>query len=81
MSEKVTSKPSPPDGEQDAPGHRARRAQPIKLNPAFDAWLETQLHQIFDAASTEPLPNDLVKLLEKMDQAEAAAKAKAKDKA
>jgi len=79
MSEKVTSKPLPPDGDHVAPGHRARRPQPIKLNPAFDAWLETKLHQIFDAASTEPLPNDLVKLLEKVDQAE--AKRKEKDKA
>ena len=78
MSEKVTSKPSPPDGEQKAPG-RTRKPQPVKLNPKFDAWLETKLHQIFDAASTEPLPNDLVKLLDKIDQAD--AKSKQKDKA
>jgi hypothetical protein len=79
MSEKVTSKPAPPDGEQGAPPHRARKAPPVKLNPAFDAWLETKLHDIFDQASTEPLPNDLVKLLEKIDQAD--AKSKQKDKA
>jgi hypothetical protein len=59
-----------------------RKAQPVKPNPAFDAWLETKLHAIFDAASVEPLPQDLVKLLDKLDQAEARKEQKEKtDKA
>jgi hypothetical protein len=80
MSDKASSKPFPPaDGEQGEPRHRARKPPPIKLNPAFDSWLETKLHAIFDAASTEPLPQDLMKLLDKLDQAE--VKKKETDKA
>lgn len=41
-----------------------------KFNPAFDAWLETKLHKIFDSVASEPLPQDLVKLLGDIDQAE-----------
>jgi hypothetical protein len=41
-----------------------------KFNPAFDAWLETKLHRIFDSVASEPLPQDLVKLLGEIDQAE-----------
>ena len=41
-----------------------------KFNPAFDAWLETKLHKIFDSVASEPLPQDLVKLLDDIDQAE-----------
>lgn len=41
-----------------------------KFNPAFDAWLETKLHKIFDTVASEPLPEDLVKLLGQIDQAE-----------
>jgi hypothetical protein len=53
-----------------------RDAVTMKLNPAFDSWLEGKLNKIFDTASTEPLPQDLVKLLEKIDQADAANKKK-----
>ncbi|MGE4063005.1 MAG: hypothetical protein AB7E79_06515 [Rhodospirillaceae bacterium] len=45
------------------------RAQ-AKFNPAFDAWLETKLHKIFDSVASEPLPADLMKLLGDIDQAE-----------
>ena len=53
-----------------------RDAATVKLNPAFDSWLEGKLHKIFDTASTEPLPADLMNLLVKIDQAEAAQKKK-----
>lgn len=56
-----------------------RDAATTKLNPAFDSWLEGKLHRIFDTASTEPLPQDLMNLLAKIDQAEAAQKDKKKD--
>lgn len=49
-----------------------RDAATMKLSPAFDSWLEGKLHKIFDTASTEPLPQDLMNLLVKIDQAEAA---------
>lgn len=41
-----------------------------KFNPAFDSWLETKLHRIFDSVASEPLPQDLMKLLGDIDQAE-----------
>lgn len=45
-----------------------------KFNPAFDAWLETKLHKIFDSVASEPLPQDLVKLLDQIDEAETKKK-------
>jgi hypothetical protein len=59
-------------------GGRSAKREPgtMKLNPAFDSWLEGKLNKIFDTASVEPLPQDLVKLLEKIDQADAASKKK-----
>ena len=53
-----------------------RDAATMKLNPAFDSWLEGKLHKIFDTAAVEPLPADLMNLLEKIDQAEADQKKK-----
>jgi hypothetical protein len=45
-----------------------------KLNPAFDTWLETKLHKIFDSVASEPLPQDLMNLLGKIDEADAKKK-------
>ncbi len=38
------------------------------MNTAFDSWLDKQLHNIFDAVAAEPLPPNLVKLLETLDE-------------
>ncbi len=61
MNDKPPSKPQPrvaaPSAETSS-----------KTNPAFDSWLETKLHKMFDAVASEPLPPDLVKLLEQLDQ-------------
>ena len=38
------------------------------MNPAFDVWLENKLHSMFDAAVSEPLPPELLKLLEARDK-------------
>lgn len=46
----------------------ASDAENSKTNPAFDSWLETKLHKMFDAVAAEPLPPDLVKLLEQLDK-------------
>lgn len=47
-----------------------------KFNPAFDSWLETKLHRIFDSVASEPLPQDLMKLLGDIDSAEEKEKKK-----
>lgn len=61
MSEKSKSKPDASSA--------ALRPQ-AKFNPAFDSWLETKLHKIFDSVASEPLPQDLVKLLDDIDKAD-----------
>lgn len=61
MSEKPKIKP---DAMNSTPRPQA------KFNPAFDAWLETKLHKIFDSVASEPLPQDLMKLLDDIEQAE-----------
>ncbi len=61
MSEKSKSKP-----DVSSPALRPQ----AKFNPAFDSWLETKLHKIFDSVAAEPLPQDLVQLLDDIDKAE-----------
>ncbi|MBY0511276.1 MAG: hypothetical protein K2P94_14130, partial [Rhodospirillaceae bacterium] len=39
-----------------------------KMNPAFDSWLEDKLHNMFDSVAAEPLPQDLLKLLDELDK-------------
>ena len=59
----MTDKPSPKN-RQTKPQARAES----KMNPAFDAWLENKLHSMFDAVAAEPLPADLLKLLDRLDK-------------
>jgi hypothetical protein len=61
MSEKPKTKP---DALNATPRPQA------KFNPAFDSWLETKLHRIFDSVASEPLPADLMKLLDDIDLAD-----------
>ncbi len=65
MTDKNSSKRSPADSK-DLP-HRESKA---RINPAFDDWLEKKLHNIFDTVAMEPVPKDLLKLLEKLDEAD-----------
>lgn len=48
-------KPKPPE----APAGKKPPA-----DKAFDAWLERGLHQLFDDVSREPVPAELLKLIE-----------------
>ena len=45
---------------QDGPPRRRRR----KPDAAFDLWLTRGLHQMFDGVAKEPIPDDLLKLIE-----------------
>ena len=52
----------PDDGADDAAGRPARAlGQP---DSAFDLWLRRGLHQMFDAVANEPIPDELLKLIE-----------------
>jgi Anti-sigma factor NepR len=65
----MTEKPPSSKSEPRASASASARLEPAKNNnPAFDTWLEKKLHNMFDAVASEPLPPDLVKLLEKLDQ-------------
>ncbi len=44
----------------------ARRAGGVEKNgaEAFDIWLQRGLHQLYDSVAKEPIPDDLLKLIE-----------------
>ena len=33
-------------------------------NPAFDIWLERGLHQLYDDVAREPIPDELLRLIQ-----------------
>ena len=47
---------------------RAGETARAKMNPSterpFDAWLQKQLHAMYDEIASEPLPRDLLGLIE-----------------
>ena len=66
MTDKTTSKRTRADGSSST----TPRESKARINPAFDDWLEKKLHNIFDTVAMEPVPKDLLKLLEKLDDVE-----------
>ena len=66
MTDKPSSKLSPRD--KPAKVRQAGEGSNTKMNPAFDEWLEGKLHNMFDAVASEPLPTDLLKLLDELDK-------------
>jgi hypothetical protein len=54
-----------PLGEENAP----------RMDQPFDHWLHKQLHEMYDAIAKEPLPDDLMRLIdEDADKGREAAK-------
>ena len=47
-----------PKGSKNGDKPGARKPEP------FDLWLKRGLHQIYDAVAKEPIPDDLLKLIE-----------------
>jgi hypothetical protein len=43
------------------------------LGRAFDVWLERKLHEMFDAVAREPLPADLLSLVNQLAKKDAAS--------
>jgi len=60
--------PAPKPGLKAVDGKSAR-AKPSAERP-FDMWLQKQLHAMYDEIASEPLPNDLLNLIDH-DAAEA----------
>ena len=46
-------------------GGRPARAQPKgSIERPFDMWLQKQLHAMYDEIASEPLPNELLKMID-----------------
>jgi hypothetical protein len=65
MNDKPSSKLPPRDK---AKAQNTADGSGNKMNPAFDTWLEDKLHNMFDSVASEPLPADLLKLLDELDK-------------
>jgi len=52
------------DDKGDPPGSRPARRGRRKPDTAFDKWLARSLHQMFDEVAREPIPDELLKLIE-----------------
>ena len=50
-------------GAGDKPARRGERAGK-NGDEAFDIWLQRGLHQLYDSVAKEPIPDDLLKLIE-----------------
>jgi len=53
-------------GERPGGGQPPRRAQRGERDSpeAFDIWLQRGLHQLYDSVAKEPVPEELLKLIE-----------------
>ncbi len=47
--------------DRQGPPPRQKRRKP---EPAFDQWLTRGLHQMFDDVAKEPIPDELLKMIE-----------------
>ena len=43
---------------------KASQKKPRKTEAAFDLWLQKGLHDIFDNVAREPIPEELLRLIE-----------------
>jgi hypothetical protein len=55
--------PASKSGPKAADGKTARPAKASAERP-FDMWLQKQLHAMYDEIASEPLPNDLLNLID-----------------
>jgi hypothetical protein len=42
----------------------ATRGEDLRPEAAFDLWLQRSLHQLFDNVAKEPIPEELLRLIE-----------------
>ena len=53
------------DKPEDGRAATAARSKPRGNDRPFDMWLHKQLHAMYDEIASEPLPSDLLNLIEK----------------
>lgn len=44
--------------------------RPVTESLRFDHWLERKLHTMFDSIASEPIPEDIMYLINKLDEKE-----------
>lgn len=49
---------------QRKPKQQASRKQSRPVDAAFELWLQRGLHALYDGVAREPIPDDLLKLIE-----------------
>ncbi len=54
--------PKAPDPNRSPAGGAPKK--PRKVDAAFDVWLQKGLHDIFDNVANEPIPDELLRLIE-----------------
>jgi hypothetical protein len=69
---------TPPQDAKDSGGDNVPR-----MDQPFDHWLHKQLHEMYDAIAKEPLPDDLMRLIDEdanrgREAAQAASEGKKK---
>ena len=47
-----------------APPPPTQTKKPRKTEAAFDLWLQKGLHELYDQVANEPVPDELLKLIE-----------------
>ena len=57
-------KPPQPKGDASKPGQSTPGEAGDKADLAFDLWLKRGLHQIYDDVAREPIPEDLLRLIQ-----------------
>jgi Anti-sigma factor NepR len=60
MSDSQNNKPVPEKPAMSS-SRRRRQAEP---SAAFDIWLDRDLHRMFDKVAAEPIPDDLLRLID-----------------
>lgn len=61
MKHLVMTRPKQPSAM--ASTHRGQEADAVP-EAAFDLWLQRSLHQLFDKVAKEPIPEELLRLIE-----------------
>ena len=67
------------DDEKSRRGRAEQTARPRASERPFDLWLQKQLHAMYDEIASEPLPNDLLGLIDS-DAAKTGKKKSQSDK-
>ena len=58
------SRKAPPPGTTGPTRPARRRSDGRPVDQAFDTWLQRELHQMYDKVAREPIPADLLKLID-----------------